>query len=208
MPRGMRTQILEGVDVLLDSAQLATLLPRVFNYFKGKSAARNQQVAELVNQGVQEENIGSFSASMGDADEMRLLSEMCYMINKKHITAEEGNSFFSFLKNGEIGIRRRFRDAYITETNRDKRLDVLAVMSKLNNEQRENFLAGPGLTDPTLREELVQAIGHPLKHLSNIAAEHLPALEARKAQRDAERKKTAPKNLSWWGKMWRLRIFS
>lgn len=212
---------LEIFDMLLDSAQLFSILPRLYKKFvKGDEPEKKQRrLEQLLEDGqvevASEEVINSWTTGLSGADEMRLLGDVCFLIAtaEKNILPEEGYAFFSFLDKSGEKVRTRFREAYITEKTRDNRLDVIYVLAKLpNDEQRTAFLVGDGLLDPTLAEELFGALSAPIKGLARIAKADLPELEKKHAERVAKRKpkevrKHAGTFLGAIGSMFKLRLF-
>ncbi len=181
---------LELFDMALDSTALLTFLPRLYNTFVKKEKAPDQEkVKLLLEEGKQtealEEVISSWSTGLSDKDEMRLLRDVCHLITGSKITPEEGYAFYSFLENTEVALRKRFREAYITDKDPIMRWGVIIVLAKLpDDEQRMAFLVGGGLTDPTLMEEFMYAAGTSFTQLGNYARAKIPELKRRQFDRE------------------------
>lgn len=180
---------LELFDMALDSTALLTFLPRLYNTFVKKEKAPDQEkVKSLLEEGKQtealEEVISSWSTGLSDKDEMRLLRDVCHLITGSKITSEEGYAFYSFLEKADSALRKRFREAYITDKDPIMRWGVIIVLAKLpNDEQRMAFLVGGGLTDPTLLEEFMVAAGSSFAKLGDYARTRMPELKRRKLKR-------------------------
>jgi hypothetical protein len=181
---------LEFFDMALDSTALLTFLPRLYNtFFKKEKASDQEKVKSLLEEGKQtealEEVISSWSTGLSDKDEMRLLRDVCYLITGSKITPEEGYAFYSFLENTNVALRKRFREAYITDKDPIMRWGVIIVLAKLpDDDQRMAFLVGGGLTDPTLMEEFMAAAGTSFTQLGNYARAKIPELKRRQFDRE------------------------
>lgn len=181
---------LELFDMALDSTALLTFLPRLYNTFVKKEKAPDQEkVKTLLEEGKQtealEEVISSWSTGLSDKDEMRLLRDVCHLITGSKITLEEGYAFYSFLDNTDVALRKRFREAYITDKDPIMRWGVIIVLAKLpDDERRMAFLVGGGLTDPTSMEEFMLAIGMSFTQLGNYARANIPELKRRQFDRE------------------------
>lgn len=204
-------QVLEYLDMALDSAQLVSILPKMWNKFQGNdnSGDKQKMIEELIKTGkikdATEEVLNSWTTGLSGADEMRLLRDVCHLINDKKITPEQGYSFFSFLENAGVKLRTRFREAYITEREPGMRYAVIIVLAQLPDDpQRITFLKGNGLMDPTFVEEITEALGNPFDALGDWAREKIVVFEQKRNERlNAQ----PPPKRSWWGDMWRFRIF-
>lgn len=186
---------LEIMDMVLDSAQLIQIVPRLYNRFvKGEQSAeeKQQELIEMIHSGkspeAMEETINSWTTGLSDEDEMRLLRDVCHLITGSQITIEEGYNFFAFLNSCDVELRGRFREAYITDKEQIMRWGVVVVIAKLpDDDLRMMFMKGAGLMDPTMVEQLVAALQVPLDTMGDWARERLPVLEANHALREANK---------------------
>lgn len=182
---------LEILDMVLDSAQLIQIVPKLYNrYVKGEQSTEDKQ-KELIqmiqagkSQEALEETINSWTTGLSDDDEMRLLRDVCHLVTGSQITAEEGYKFFAFLDSCDTELRGRFREAYISDKDPIMRWGVIVVMAKLpNDDQRHTFLSGTGLMDPTLIQQLIDVLKTPINAAGDWVRERLPELEYNHAVR-------------------------
>jgi hypothetical protein len=202
--------VIEVLDMALDSAQLISILPRLFNKKKDPDEEKQKQILKLLESGkikdANEEVIHSWITGLTGADEIRLLGDVCVLIQEGTISVDEAYTFFSFLEHSSVVLRTRFRDAYIAERNPEKRKSIVTTISKLpDDEHRTTFMVGDGLTDATLWEQAIQALRGPLRRFGDLARGKIAEQEERRAQRLAN--PAPPPNRSWFQSMIRFKIF-
>lgn len=184
-------------DMFLDTAGLVQFVPTVFRFFfkKKETDEKRQEFINALPENLKAEAkdaIGSMSADFSDRDEFRLLGDVCWLVTGKKISAEEGFTFFRYLKACDEKLRTRFRKSYVSDKDDDYRRGVIMTLAKLDSdEKRQTYLEGPGLTDLTATEKWLKSFGERYEAIWNaigsLADHKLPEWEEEYAEIKAKR---------------------
>ncbi len=213
---------LEMLDMLLDSAQLIQVVPRLYKrYVKGENpdVEKIRELEGMIKDGkpheAMAEVMSSWATGFSKKDNFMLLARVCGLIITERLTVDEGWEFFAFLERQNADFRKDFIDGFVSTSDMTQQNDVIVVLARLKDDaQRLAFFNGPGFNDPDSLEKALEAIKSPMERLGAAARKDLVRLEERvKELRDEAKanKKPRRQNEGTWtgalGSILKFRIF-
>jgi hypothetical protein len=181
--------VFEVADMGLDLFGILSNLSRFFN----KTPEVAQAVTGKTKDQQSEDMVRSWGLGLTLADEMRLVTDVCWLINGEKITYQQGYDFLDYLRNQSVRTRTRFREGYVKEKHHLHRVAVLEVLAtKITDwKARTNFIAGAGFLDLSSGENLQADLEAPVSRVAEWARDEERLSELRKLREDRQNAATA-----------------